>query len=103
MGKTFAEYQAEHLGEPFPLPMPDLTTILLKKGSIDEQIAVKTAIAAAGTEVTPFTGIEVLVGEESAAKIADAWGKLPGSAWDALMAARREHFGEGNSAASPSS
>lgn len=103
MGKTFAEYQAEHLKEPFPLPMPDGTTVPLPLASIDEQRVISERIAALGEDATPFTGVEVLVGDAAAAKIAEAWGKLPGSAWDAVMTDRREHFGQGNSGASPTS
>lgn len=98
MGKTFEQYQAEHTAEPFPLPMPDGTTVPVPKASIKETAAVKAAIEAARTEgaSTPFTGLEVLVGDVAAAAIAEAWGDLPGDAWDDVMKERREHFGEGN-------
>lgn len=106
MGKTFAEYQAEHAKEPFPLPMPDGTTIPLKKGSIDEQRAVHDAITAKASQAqdtTPFTGLEVLVGQDKADQIAAAWGTLPPEAWSAVMDDARKHWGEGNSEASPPS
>lgn len=98
MGKSFDQYKAEHLKEPFPLPMPDGSSIPLKLGTIAEEKAVLDAVAkarAAGT-LTPFTGIEVLVGDVQAAEIAEAWGKLPQTAWDDVMTDRREHFGQGN-------
>lgn len=105
MGKSFEEYRAEHLKEPFPLPMPDGTTVPIPLGSIDEQAAVGAAVAAASEsgELTLFTGLEVLVGKEQAAKVAEAWGALPPEAWQAVMADMREHFGAGNSLASPPS
>lgn len=105
MGKTFDEYRAEHLKEPFPLPMPDGKPVLLPKDSIEQERAVLAACEAAraaGT-LTPFTGLDVLVGEADAARIAEAWAKLPSSAWISAMADMREHFGQGNSDASPSS
>lgn len=105
MGKSFGQYQAEHTKQPFELPMPDGSTVPLRKGSIDEQRAVRERVAAAseaGT-LTPFTGIEVLVGDAKAAEVAAAWGELPPEAWDAAMTDMREHFGEGNSQASPAS
>lgn len=96
MAKTFAEYQAEHLKEPFPLPMPDGTTVSLPMASIDQERAVQAAIAAAGDQATRFTGLEVVAGEKNAALVADAWGKMPPEAWEAVMADMREHFGRGN-------
>lgn len=96
MGKTFAEYQAEHLKEPFPLPMPDGSTVPLPMASIDQEKAVQAEIALAGAEATRFTGLEVVTGEKDAARIAEAWGKLPPEAWDALMADMRECFGRKN-------
>ena len=59
--------------------------------------------AAAGEQRTLFTGLEVIVGEETAARVAAAWGKLPPEAWNDVMADMREHFGRGNSGASPAS
>lgn len=103
MAKTFAEYQAEHLKEPFQLPMPDGTSVPIRKVSIEEERDVKAAVAVAGLDATPFTGIELLVGDEAAAKIAAAWGALPADAWSAAMTDMRAHFGQGNSQASPPS
>lgn len=106
MGKTFAEYQAEHAVEPFPLPMPDGTSIMLPRASINDQQAVRAAISARTSKAqnsTPFTGLEVLVGDKEAERIAEAWGTLPADAWDAVLADMKEHFGQGNSGASPPS
>lgn len=105
MGKSFADYQAEHLHEAFPLPMPDGTTIPLPMASIDEEAAVERAIDAAreAGEWTRFTGLEVIVSAADAARIAEAWGKLPPEAWTSVMTDMRKHFGRGNSAASQSS
>lgn len=103
MAKSFDEYRAEHLKEPFPLPMPDGSAVLLPMASIDQEKAVQAAIAAAGDQATRFTGLEVVAGEKNAALVAEAWGALPPEAWDAAMADMREHFGRGNSGASPSS
>lgn len=103
MGKTFADYQAEHLKEPFQLPMPDGTSVPIRKASIEEEREVKAAVAGAGADATPFTGIELLVGDEAAANIVAAWGALPGEAWSAAMTDMRAHFGQGNSPASPAS
>lgn len=105
MAKTFDEYKAEHLKEPFPLPMPDGPAVPLPKGSIDQERAVMERVAAAreAGELTPFTGLEVIAGDADAARIAAAWGALPPAAWDAVMTDMRESFGLGNSGASPSS
>ncbi|HEX4018179.1 MAG TPA: hypothetical protein VHX15_15700 [Frankiaceae bacterium] len=104
-GKTFEQYKAEHTSEPFELPMPDGTTVALPKGSIDQHDAIKAVVAAATAagELTRFTGTEVLVGADVAAEIAEAWGQLEPKAWDAVMADMQEHFGQGNSDASPPS
>lgn len=101
-GKSFADYQAEHTKAPFELPMPDGTTIAIPQGSVDEQRKVR-AVILASDDPTLFTGIEVIVGDAAAEKIAAAWGTLPVAAWNAVMEDREKHFGRGNSDASPPS
>ena len=98
MGKSFADYQAEHLREPFPLPMPDGSAIPMPLPSIDQEKAMAQAAERAreAGEWTPFSGLEVLVGAEGAAQIAKAWGAGQGEAWNALMDDMREHFGRKN-------
>lgn len=100
MGKSFADYQAEHTKEPFPVPMPDGTAIEMPLPTIDQEKAMTQAAAAAreAGEWTPFSGLEVLVGAGDAASIAAAWGAGDGSAeaWNALMDDMREHFGRKN-------
>lgn len=98
MAKTFAEYQAEHLKEPFGLPMPDGTSIPFPLPSIDQEKAMAKAAAEAheAGEWTPFSGLEVLLGAEKAAQIAEAWSALPAEAWDEVLADAREHFGRKN-------
>ena len=98
MGKSFEEYRAEHLKESFPLPMPSGPAVLLPMASIDEEAAVERAIAVAreAGEWTRFTGLEVIVSAADAARIAEAWGKLPPEAWNDAMADMREHFGRKN-------
>jgi hypothetical protein len=97
MGKSFADYQAEHLKEPFPLPMPDGSEVLLPLPTIEQEKAMAKAGAEAreAGEWTPFTGIEVLVGDAKAAQIEEAWSALPPEAWDAALADMRAHFGRG--------
>lgn len=98
MGKSFDEYKAEHLKEPFPLPMPDGKPVMLPLASIDEERAVERAAAEAreAGEWTRFSGLEVFIDPAEAARIAEAWGKLPPEAWDAVMTDMREHFGRKN-------
>jgi hypothetical protein len=105
VGKSFDEYKAEHLREPFPLPMPDGKSIPVPLPTLDQEKAMARASAEAAEagEWTPFSGLEVVVGDGDAAQIAEAWGDLPSEAWDDVMADMRKHFGRGNSKASPSS
>lgn len=98
MAKTFDEYRAEHTKEPFALPMPDGKPVLLRMASIDDEKAIERAAEAAreAGEWTRFSGLEVVAGDVEAARVAEAWGKLPPEAWDAVMADAREHFGRKN-------
>lgn len=98
MGKSFEDYRAEHLKEPFDLPMPGGKSIPMPLPSIDQEKAIARAIAEAreAGKLTPFTGLEVVVGTESVAQIAEAWGPLPSEAWDAVMDDAQEHFGRKN-------
>jgi hypothetical protein len=98
VAKTFDEYRAEHAKEPFPLPMPDGKPVMLPMASIDEEDAVAEAIAAAreAGQWTRFSGMEVIISTADAARVAEAWGKLPPEAWEAAMADMRAHFGRKN-------
>jgi hypothetical protein len=93
-GKTFEEYLAEYTREPFSIPMPDGTAVSVPQHTINTVLAIRAA--AAGDPGNKFAGLEVAVGAEDAAKIIEAWGKMPPSAWDALLADMRKAFGTKN-------
>lgn len=105
MGKSFEDYAAEYAKKPFPLPMPGGESIPVPNFSIDTQ---HLMVSAARDEKspffgTPFAGMEVLTGEEAAAKVAAAWSDVPIEAWQDVLGDMRAYFGAKNSAASPSS
>jgi hypothetical protein len=93
-GKGFEEYRAEYAKEPFSIPLPDGTAVEVPQHTIDTVLAIRAAAAA--DPGNKFAGLEIPVGAENAAKIIEAWGKMPPAAWDALMADMRTAFGTKN-------
>ena len=93
-GKSFEEYRAEYTKEPFAIPLPDGTAVEVPQHTIDTVLAIRAAAAA--DPGNKFAGLEIAVGAENAAKIIEAWGKMPPAAWDALMADMRTAFGTKN-------
>ena len=98
-GKTFEQYAAEYARSPFPWPMPGGASLPVPQPSFD---VTREAVAAA-TAGSLMDAVTVYAGAEAGAQIAAAWGPLPSTALSAVFAEMREHFGQGNSKASPSS
>jgi hypothetical protein len=105
VGKSFEDYAAEYAKKPFPLPMPGGDSIPVPNFSIDTQHLMTAAARDDGSPFagTPFAGMEVLIGQDAAAKVAAAWNEVPLEAWLDMLADMRKYFGTKNSAASPPS
>jgi len=108
MGKSFDQYRAEHLKEPFPWPMPDGSPVMIPQPDVDAERRAFTAANAAGAAGGTYSdsliaGLRTYVSDEEGQRIADAYGKLPATVLAAVVNDMREHFGQGNLGASPSS
>jgi len=105
VAKTFEDYAAEYAKKPFPLPMPGGETMPVPNFSIDTQHLMTAATRDDKSPFygTPFAGMEVLIGQDAAAKVAAAWSEVPLEAWLDMLADMRAYFGAKNSAASPAS
>jgi hypothetical protein len=108
VGKSFDEYKAEHLKEPFPLPMPDGGPVMIPQPDVNAEREAFTAANAAGAAGGTYAdgllaGLAVYAGEQDGKRIAEAYGQLPAAVLAAVVSDMREHFGQGNSVASPSS
>lgn len=104
MGKTFEEYQAEHLGSAFPFPLPGGGSVMIAKPTLDEErAAVAAATKAASLGGGLMAGLLTYVSQADGEKIAAAWGALPASALNDVCEDMKAYWGRKNSEASPPS
>lgn len=97
-GKTFAEYEAQYAKEPFQLPMPGGGSVAIPQPALKVEIAaVDSANSGANLASGLLKGLLVYVPEADREKVSEAWGTLPSSALNAVIAEMRTYFGTKNS------